>query len=89
MSYMNSYTISPLDGRYWEQTHKLAEYFSEYAYIKYRVKVEVDYIKALCAVLKKPDPKFSWGNKLEFNALDAAWIKNKRSEEHTSELQSH
>jgi adenylosuccinate lyase len=76
---MNSYTLSPLDGRYWEHTQKLAEYFSEYAYIKYRVNVEVAYIKALCAVLKKPDPKFSWGNKLDFNTVDAAWIKQKEN----------
>ena len=74
---MNPYTISPLDGRYWEQTQKLAEYFSEYAYIKYRVKVEVEYVKRLCAFLKKPEPKFTWGTKLELTSVDIAWIKNK------------
>ena len=35
--------ISPIDGRYREQLHYLDEYFSEYALIKYRVLVEVDY----------------------------------------------
>ena len=76
---MNPYTLSPLDGRYWEHTQKLAEYFSEYAYIKYRIKVEIDYIKAVCAVLKKPDPKFTWGSKLDLTAIDIAWIKNKET----------
>jgi adenylosuccinate lyase len=39
--------ISPIDGRYNKATSSLAEYFSEYALIKYRVKVEVEYFIAL------------------------------------------
>ncbi len=35
--------ISPLDGRYRYQLHQLADYFSEYALIKYRVLVETEY----------------------------------------------
>ena len=35
--------ISPVDGRYRKQLHHLDEYFSEYALIKYRVLVEVEY----------------------------------------------
>ncbi len=35
--------ISPLDGRYHSQLQQLGDYFSEYALIKYRVKVEVEY----------------------------------------------
>jgi len=35
--------ISPIDGRYNKTTNQLAEYFSEYALIKYRLKVEVEY----------------------------------------------
>ncbi|MCP9750926.1 adenylosuccinate lyase [Ferruginibacter sp. HRS2-29] len=35
--------ISPIDGRYNKTTTQLAEYFSEYALIKYRLKVEVEY----------------------------------------------
>ena len=35
--------ISPIDGRYRKQLQQLAEYFSEYALIKYRVFVEVEY----------------------------------------------
>ncbi len=40
--------ISPIDGRYRNKTVSLAGYFSEYALIKYRVKVEIEYFIALC-----------------------------------------
>ncbi|HTI61441.1 adenylosuccinate lyase [Mucilaginibacter sp.] len=40
--------ISPIDGRYRNTTEKLADYFSEYALIKYRVFVEIEYFIALC-----------------------------------------
>ena len=39
--------ISPIDGRYKGKTEALADYFSEYALIKYRVKVEIEYLKHL------------------------------------------
>jgi len=39
--------ISPIDGRYRKTTAKLANYFSEYALIKYRVLVEIEYFIAL------------------------------------------
>lgn len=41
-------SISPIDGRYRTKTEKLAHYFSEYALIKYRVLVEVEYFISLC-----------------------------------------
>ena len=40
--------ISPIDGRYRSKTEPLAEYFSEYALIRYRVRVEIEYFIALC-----------------------------------------
>ena len=40
--------ISPIDGRYRGKTVSLAEYFSEYALMKYRVLVEIEYFIALC-----------------------------------------
>ena len=40
--------ISPIDGRYRNKVESLAGYFSEYALIKYRVQVEVEYYIALC-----------------------------------------
>lgn len=43
--------ISPVDGRYRSKVENLAAYFSEYALIKYRVKVEVEYFIALAECL--------------------------------------
>ena len=40
--------ISPIDGRYREKTEPLGEYFSEYALVRYRVRVEIEYFIALC-----------------------------------------
>ncbi|MBQ8656513.1 MAG: adenylosuccinate lyase [Prevotella sp.] len=40
--------ISPIDGRYRSKTALLAGYFSEYALIRYRVRVEIEYFIALC-----------------------------------------
>ena len=40
--------ISPIDGRYRGKTELLAGYFSEYALIKYRIRVEIEYFIALC-----------------------------------------
>lgn len=39
--------VSPIDGRYQSKTSEYANYYSEYALIKYRVKVEIEYFKAL------------------------------------------
>ena len=39
--------VSPIDGRYRGKTESLAAYFSEYALIRYRVRVEVEYFIAL------------------------------------------
>ena len=40
--------ISPIDGRYRGKTEPLGDYFSEYALIRYRVRVEIEYFIALC-----------------------------------------
>lgn len=42
--------ISPIDGRYRDKVDVLGEYFSEYALVRYRVLVEVEYFIALCEV---------------------------------------
>ncbi|MCM1501730.1 MAG: adenylosuccinate lyase [Bacteroidales bacterium] len=42
--------VSPVDGRYARQTEPLREYFSEYALIRYRVRVEIEYFIALCNI---------------------------------------
>ena len=41
-------SISPVDGRYAAKTEPYQAYFSEYALIRYRVRVEVEYFIALC-----------------------------------------
>ena len=40
--------VSPIDGRYRGKTEPLAPYFSEYALIRYRVRVEIEYFITLC-----------------------------------------
>ncbi|MEY3399334.1 MAG: hypothetical protein RL220_1928 [Bacteroidota bacterium] len=48
--------ISPIDGRYFRQAEPLAKYFSEFALIRYRVHVEIEYFIALCEL---PLPQLS------------------------------
>ena len=48
MSLTELTAISPIDGRYRSKTEPLAEYFSEYALIRYRVRVEIEYFITLC-----------------------------------------
>ena len=48
--------LSPVDGRYRSQTAELANFFSEYALIQYRLRVEVEYFIALCQL---PLPQLS------------------------------
>ena len=45
---LSLFAISPIDGRYAKQTESLRQYFSEFALIKARVFVEVEYFIALC-----------------------------------------
>ena len=42
--------VSPVDGRYSRQTEPLREYFSEFALIRYRIRVEIEYFIALCEI---------------------------------------
>lgn len=74
--------ISPIDGRYRKQTHDLAEFFSEWGLIRYRLRVEVEYFIMLCQIpiprLKElPEEKIpSLRNLyLNFNPEQAARIK--------------
>ena len=50
MELSNLTAISPVDGRYRGKCEPLADYFSEYAIIRYRVKVEIEYFIALSEV---------------------------------------
>ena len=40
--------LSPLDGRYRDKVSRLSDYFSEFGLIRYRILVEVEWLKALC-----------------------------------------
>lgn len=50
MELTSSNAISPVDGRYRKHVETLAYYFSEAAYINYRVFVEIEYFIALCEI---------------------------------------
>ena len=58
--------VSPIDGRYARQTAPLREYFSEYALIRYRVRVEIEYFIALCEI---PLPQLADFDHSKFEAL--------------------
>lgn len=58
--------VSPVDGRYWGKSESLSEYFSEYALIRYRVLVEVEYFIALCEL---PLPNLKDFDATKFSAL--------------------
>jgi adenylosuccinate lyase len=53
------YSISPIDGRYYDKVKSLSNYFSEFALIKYRVFVEVEYLIALSKLSLKNFPPFN------------------------------
>ncbi len=50
MSKSSLLAVSPVDGRYARQTEPLREYFSEFALIRYRIRVEIEYFIALCEI---------------------------------------
>jgi len=74
------FSISPIDGRYANATKELSGYFSEYALMKYRLKVEVEYFIFLSEKkFFKLDSKQKEKLKLiadEFSEADAQWIKD-------------
>ncbi len=50
MNYSPITAITPIDGRYHNQVKELTEYYSEFALIKYRVRVEIEYFISLCEI---------------------------------------
>jgi adenylosuccinate lyase len=62
--------LTPLDGRYRRTGDKLASYFSEFGLIKYRVKVEIEWLKALAAEAAIAEvPPFSAATLAELDAV--------------------
>lgn len=79
--------ISPIDGRYQHATKELSDYFSEFALIKYRVLVEIEYFIALsesgiAQLTPLNDQQQSLLRNIyqSFTQADAAWVKNKERE---------
>ena len=62
--------ISPVDGRYRRTTAPLADYFSEGALIKYRLRIEVEYFIALCEL---PLPQLKDVDQAAFAPLRAVY----------------
>ena len=58
--------VSPIDGRYRSKTERLADYFSEYALIRYRIRVEIEYFITLCEL---PLPQLASFNRDLFEQL--------------------
>ena len=62
--------VSPVDGRYAAKTRALSGYFSEYALIKYRIRVEIEYFIALCEL---PLPQLADFDKGQYETLRDIW----------------
>ena len=68
---MNELTsISPIDGRYRSKAHQLADYFSEFALIRYRVRVEIEYFISLCEL---PLPQLKGIDSSAYLSLRSIW----------------
>ena len=63
--------ISPVDGRYRNKTKELAAYFSEWALIKYRLQIEVEYFLVLCGL---PLPQLAKFPENQANALRGIYL---------------
>lgn len=70
MELNNLTAISPIDGRYRHKTGELDAYFSEFALIKYRLMVEIEYFISLCEI---PLPQLSDFGKENFTSLRALY----------------
>lgn len=81
--------ISPIDGRYRNKVEKLADYFSEYALIKYRVLIEVEYFIAMAdkgvgILADFPKDQFSKLRELYENFSEADALQVKETEKTTN-----
>jgi adenylosuccinate lyase len=89
MNKFNLNSISPIDGRYYNKTEVLSDYFSEKALIFYRLKVEIEYFISLCNLgitqLKNFDQtKFDELRNIYLNFSDEDAIEIKRIEKITN-----
>ena len=73
---MTLYALSPLDGRYGNETSALRDFFSEFAYLRARVQVELDFLSALSQTgILSPEGLSDWKAELQdFTEEDARKI---------------
>lgn len=64
------FAINPLDGRYHQKTEELQNYFSEYALIRYRIWIEIEYFIALSQIL----PQISTLTTTQINSLRKLYL---------------
>ena len=77
--------ISPVDGRYRGKTAPLADYFSEYALVRYRVRVEIEYFITLCEL---PLPQLASFDHALFDRLrDIYRSFNEESAQHVKDIE--
>jgi len=71
--------ISPIDGRYFSKTQELSPFFSEGALIKYRVFIEVEYLKEIAPIIGLQESSFEKLDQIisNFNTEDVETIKAK------------
>ncbi len=58
--------ISPIDGRYWDKVKDLSDFFSEFALMRYRILVEIEYFISLCQL---PLPELKDIDRTKFKSL--------------------
>ena len=56
---MSLHALSPLDGRYESETSPLRDFFSEFAYLRSRARLELDFLSALAVAGICPAPNLS------------------------------
>lgn len=88
-SSLSLHAVSPIDGRYSDKTAVLRSYFSEWALIRYRIRVEIEYFISLCdfdipALKDFPREKFDELRSLYLNFSDADAIEVKNIEKTTN-----
>ena len=66
---MTLHALSPLDGRYEKETSPLRDFFSEFAYLKTRARLELDFLSALSKIGICPTPNISLDNFDDEDAL--------------------